>query len=80
MSDFYAVTSGNVFRCVKANSPKEACIEALKAHMYDATEPDCSVGSLFVAAKFQSNADDYMYVASQSVVDAAGFQEQFEVQ
>lgn len=70
----YAVSSGNIFRCVFAESHLDAAVEAVVAHYNDADEDDLSPGRIFSVVKVGDSGGDETYFATEAVMQKAGFE------
>jgi len=70
---YWAVSSGNILRCVLADDATSACVIAVTQHIKDETAGECQPGEIFEAAPFGAVADHYWYVSSEYVLTAGGF-------
>jgi hypothetical protein len=70
---YYAVESGNVFRCVLADDVKSACVAAVTLHCNDQFTEECSPGAIFHVAEFGQSEGDSNYILATHVIDAGGF-------
>ena len=70
---YYAVTSGNIFRCVLADDAEAACVAALTHHINDEREDDAIPGKIFETAELGRSSSDNMLIHSKFVIEAGGF-------
>jgi len=70
---YYAVCSGNVLRCVVADNPKSACVNAVTAHLNDPDTEDCTPGKIFHTAEHGQMWGEQIYIAATHVMKAGNF-------
>jgi hypothetical protein len=70
---YFAVQSGNVFRCVLADDPTSACVTAVTQHCKDEDAENCAPGIIFQVAEFGHSVGDNVYILSKFIRDAGDF-------
>lgn len=70
---YYAVYSGNVFRCVVADDELSACVHALNHHINDPAEDHCSPGQSFYVVEHGKSTMEALVILSDCVQLAGGF-------
>lgn len=70
---YFAVRSGNVFRCVLADDPTSACVIAVTQHINDEESTPCNPGTVFQVAELGQSRLDNMYVLADQILSAGGF-------
>jgi len=70
----YAVSSGNIFRCVVAANHLDAAISAVVAHYDDSDEDELNPGKIFSVVKVGDSGGNETYFATEAVMQKAGFE------
>jgi hypothetical protein len=65
---YFAVKSGNVFRCVLADNEETACVHAIRCELAEGRSP--RIKSVFEVAEFHQPADNNWYILTEVVVKA----------
>lgn len=71
---YFAVHSGNILRCVLADDPKAACVAAVTLHCQDEYTEECIPGKVFHVAEPGQSSGDNIFILSEHILDAGGFQ------
>ena len=70
---YYAVRSGNIFRCVLADDAKAACVAAATHHCHDEDTDECAPGEIFQVAELGQSYGDNVWILSEHVQETGGF-------
>jgi hypothetical protein len=71
---YYAVSSGNIFRCVLADDPTTAAVSAFTLHITDEFSDDCHPGQVVEVAEFGQSEAENTIVATIRVLEIGGFE------
>lgn len=71
---YYAVSSGDIFRCVLADDMTSACVVAVTQHLGDDFTTDCLPGRIFAVAEFGVSSAEHAYVHRDDVMLAGNFE------
>ena len=71
MEYYYAVTSGNIFRCVAAEDPRQACTRAYLLHQKDETCGLPEPGTVYLVAELGATDGDQCVVLAEDAYETA---------
>jgi hypothetical protein len=74
---YYAVMSGDLFRCVLADDPRTACVHAIQQHLADEYYKEAEgvhLGRIFHTAECGQSASDQVYVDTLLVCQTGGYE------
>jgi hypothetical protein len=70
---YFAVRSGNVFRCVLADDPTSACVIAVTQHINDEEPTPCNPVAAFQVAELGQSRLDNTYILADQIQSAGSF-------
>ena len=70
---YYAVSSGNILRCVLADDPCAACVIAATQHINDEYKESCEPGAIFHVIEHGQSTADSVFITADHVLEQGGF-------